>query len=250
MTGPVTPSLTGPLTGPLTRRSGASLAELVLVAWLFALVLAAAARFIEAQGRLAAMQHDRTRGAEAVRAASLILAGELRYLAPGDLAIAVPESLGVRAVRGVGVVCRADGPHLLVRYRGVRLPEPAKDSVTLVTARAPAGMPPIALVDAAPDTACGGTVRLTLEVPAPHPAAVALLHETGSYHLNGGAVRYRIGQGGRQPLTEAVFGEAAFRTAAPGPGLSLGIRLHQDSLPRLGTARYDIPLRMLNGGTP
>lgn len=233
-----------------TGRRGSSLAELVLVAWLFAFVLAAVARFAGTQGRFSAVQHDLTRGAEAVRVASLITESELRYLAPADLGPATTERIPLRAFRGGGTICRSEGDDLLVRYRGVRLPNPAKDSVVLVTAHEPQGSPSVALTAVAVDDACGGALRLTVE-SAPTPTrGLVLVYERGSYHLSEGAFRYRVGDGGRQPLTETLFAGVGFDASDPADGLSLRLELHADSLPRLGTLRYDLRLRPLNASPP
>lgn len=234
----------------MTTRRGSSLAELVLVAWLFAFVLAAVARFAGAQGRLSAVQHDRTRAAEAVRVASLITEGELRYLAPGDVGPMTTESVPLRAFRGGGILCRSEGDDLLVRYRGVRLPNPAKDSVVLVTAYEPQDAPPLALTAVAADTACGGALRLTVEPEPAFDRAVVLVYESGSYHLSGGALRYRVGNGGRQPLTETLFAVIGLDASDTADGLILRLELHPDSLPRLPSLRYDLRLRQLNTSAP
>lgn len=223
---------------------------MVLVMWLFALVLAALARFAGAQGRLIATQHDQVRAAEAVRAAALILEGELRHLTSADVGVAAAESLQVRAFRGGGVICKSEGADILVRYRGMRLPNPAKDSVLLVTAREPGGAASFGVEAGAADTACGGALRVTLTSAPEHPRGVALLYESGSYHLSSGALRYRVGRGGRQPLTEVLFHEAVFRTIASKPGLWLSLDLRVDSLPRLRRTRHELPLNALNAWSP
>lgn len=237
----------------MSTRRGSSLAELVLVAWLFALVLAALARFAGVQGRLIAAQQDRTRAAEAVRTASLVLGGELRYLTAADIVAPAAESLRVRAVRGSGVVCGTDGNDILVRYRGARLPNPRKDSLILVAAGEPAEAPPLALTGVAADDACGGSLRLTLS-GAPLPSrAVVLVYETGTYYLADAALRYRAPGAGRQPLTEAVVGPAAFAVGGPGAALRLSLELLGDSLPRLAPEHHDITFSTLHPwsqGTP
>lgn len=233
----------------MRRRCGGSLAEMVLVMWLFSLVLAALARFVGTQGRLIATQHDQVRGSEAVRTAALILEGELRHLTSADVGVAA-ESLQVRAFRGGGVICKWDGSDILVRYRGMRLPNAAKDSVLLVTARDPGGAASFAVKAGAADTACGGALRVTLAATPEDPRGLALLYESGTYHLSTGALRYRVGRGGRQPLTEVLFRQAVFRTDDSRPGLWLGLVLRADSLPRLVRTHHALPLNALNAGSP
>lgn len=234
----------------MSARRGSSLAELLLVAWLFALVLAALARFAGAQGRLAAAQQDRTRAAEAVRTASLILEGELRYLTAADVIAPAAESLRVRAVRGSGTICGTDGSDILVRYRGARLPNPRKDSLILVVGGWPAESAPRAFSGVVADQACGGALRLTLGDPPLQSRAVVLVYETGTYHLAGDALRYRAPGAGRQPLTEAVVGPAAFGVSDPGSAVELSLELLHDSLPRLAPERHHITFSTLHPWTP
>ncbi|MEJ2504364.1 MAG: hypothetical protein P8177_13800 [Gemmatimonadota bacterium] len=231
-----------PAPGP---RRGGSLAELVLAMTLFALVLTGLGRFAGAQARLAAAVSDRVRFEELVRATRLILRRELRYLAPGDLHISGSDSIGLRAVRGTGTVCEAGDRHVVVRYRGVRGPDPAKDSLLLIADgdRSGAGAA-YALASVVPDPACGGGLRLGLErEPAPGSAtALAIVFEKGSYHLSGGALRYRRGAGGRQPLTEALLRDGSL---VAGPSRSIRIRLsvHDDSLVRLTPREHRLEIR-------
>lgn len=230
-------------------RTGVTLPELILVAWLFALVLAATARFAGAQSRLVATTHDRTRVAEASRVPGTILAAELRALADRDFVALSPDSIRIRAVRGGGPLCRVHGSAAVVRYRGVRLPDPAKDSVLLVVGYNPEGVV-FPVLDAATDTSCGGALRLELGSTFDLPGGWALVFETGSYHVSGGALRYRRGGGGRQPMTESVFNGGGF-TDLGSAGLEIGLELDPDSLPRLlpaATVRVRLPL--LNRESP
>lgn len=230
------------MTGPTGTRAGATLPELILVAWLFAVVLLGLARFASAQGRLAALGYDRVRLADAARTADLILAGELRYTSALDR-VAARDSVRVRAVRGVGALCRRDGAHVWIRYRGLRAPDPDKDSILLITGSDTGGSIH-AVTASAPDSACGSGVRLSIEPPPAASAGLVLLFEPGSYHLSGGALRYRRGRAGRQPLTEALLRDGRFEV---GSG-TLVARLEPelDSLPRLDSATIDVSIRLLN----
>lgn len=214
-------------------RAGGSLAELLLVAWLFALVLLGLARFAAAQGRLSAALTDAVRAEELFRSAPLVLGRETRYLAAVDLLAASADSIRLRAIRGTGAICRGAGSRIVIRYRGVRLPDPTKDSVLVVHAGAAAGRA-LALAGSAGDTACGGGIRLDLDGDPGGAGGFAMVFETGSYHVADGAVRYRRGAAGRQPLTESLLGGGELvRIGSPGTAdIRIGLRLHRDSLPR------------------
>jgi hypothetical protein len=224
------------------RRSGAaSVAELVLVAWLFAVVMAGVAGFAMHQGRLAALQRDGVRLSEAVRTGAVILGAELRHVTGGDMVLDA-DSARIRAFRGGGPICAGDGAAVYVLYRGVRAPEPDKDSVLLMSV---AGERAAALLSAGRSPDCGGSVRLILAEPPAAPPVLALIFETGAYSLSGGAIRYRRGQGGRQPLTEALLADMAFETGPGGATVRLAPNL--DSLPRLRPGSTSFPATTLNG---
>lgn len=213
------------------NRPGVTLPELILVAWLFALVLGAVAGFAAAQGRLVALTHDRVRVGEAVRVAQVVLGAELRSLGTPDLSVLTPDSVRIRAVRGGGPVCEARGQELLVRYRGVRRPEPAKDSVVLV--RASTATPALAIAGVAADPRCGGALRLTVDGDLRDTdLGLALVFETGSYSIGDGALRYRRGAGGRQPLTETLLRGGGLSVVAPDE-LTVALRFDPGVLPRL-----------------
>lgn len=178
---------------------------------LFTFVLGGLARFVAAQGRMVRAESEGVRFSEAVRASRLILGSELRTLETHDVIAASPDSLRVRAFRGGGRICYADGAQIGVRYRGHRAPDPAKDSVVLATA---VGEDYRAVVAVAGSTCDGDGLLLELDAAVTGRAGIALVFETGAYHLANGALRYRRGEGGRQPLTEAILRPAAFREAS------------------------------------
>lgn len=211
-------------------RPGATLPELILAAWLFTFVLAALAGFAGAQGRLAALMAERVRAAELGRVAQVVLGAELRSLSRSDLTVLPPDSVRIRAFRGGGPTCAGAGPgELLVAYRGVRRPEPDKDSVLLVHGRSTDGTA-YRIVDVASARECDAGVRLTLDAHEPVPAGLALVFERGSYSVTAGALRYNRGAGGRQPLTEALLSGGVLEPR--GASLRLRLRFHPDSLPR------------------
>jgi hypothetical protein len=226
----------------MTHRPGvASLAEVLLVAALYLVVLTALARFIADQGRTAALQGDRVRFEEAVRATAVILGTEVRFLAPDNLAALAPDSIRARAFRGGGMVCEGRDQEVWVRYRGIRVPEPAKDSVLLVGNEGESVHP---LLASARSSRCGGSVQLALDRPA--GGRYALVFETGAYSLSAGALRYRRGAGGRQPLTEAILLAPRF-DADPGDGtLRAVLGPDSDSLLRLPPLSRVLGLGLLN----
>lgn len=220
----------------------------MLVAWLFALVLLALSRFAGAQGRLAAAAHERARAADLMRTTSLVLNAELRYAAAPDLTV-TPDSVRLRAVRGTGVICRRIGGVVRVRYRGVRRPDATKDSALVITDSATAGVafPVEDVATAVAEPGCGAGYRLTLD-GSPPGRGLLLVFETGSYHLVDGALRYRRGRGGRQPVTEAVLADGGFRR---GPhSLDVRLVLSDDSLPRLPAHSRATVVGLLNPDPP
>jgi hypothetical protein len=224
------------------RPGASSVAELLLVAWLFALVLGGVARFAHSQNRLAALQRDRLRVEEALRTGKLVLSGELRFQTPGDVA-AHGDSLRIRAFRGGGEVCGVDaGGALHVRYRGMRQPEPDKDSLLVVTR---VSVEPARLVSWSRSMVCAGGLQLSLEAPTDPGAAYLLLYETGAYSLAAGAIRYRRGGGGRQPLTEAIFRDLAIESA-PGRA-TFRFTADPDSLRGLQGSSWSFDVVSLNG---
>lgn len=216
--------------------------ELVVVLTLFTCVLGGLARFVAVQGRMVRAQSEGVRFSEAVRASRLILGSELRTLESHDLIASSQDSLRVRAFRGGGPICYVNGTQIGVRYRGYRAPDPAKDSVVLATA---IGEEHRAVAAVAGRTCEGEGLLLELDAEVTGRPGLALVFETGAYHLANGALRYRRGEGGRQPLIEAILRPATFRQgsrsvafhAAPAP----------DSLPTIRSG-VTVMATLLNAG--
>lgn len=146
------------------------------------------------------------------RIARTVLRRELgRGVAPIDWS-ASADSLRLRAFRGAGFVCAPgrSAEEVVVAYRGDRLPEPAKDSLEVTTVDGVTARFDLESRGAAAAPCLGADsmeVILRLGAPETLPAGAVLVRvfETGSYHFSGGALRYRVGYGGRQPLTPEVW---------------------------------------------
>lgn len=200
----------------MSRRRGASIVEAIVALFLGLFVMHLGLltmhrldRFEERVSR----RHDALLSARITRT---VLRGELARGQPArDWSVAA-DSLALRAFRGMGVVCGAPASAgtLVVAYSGDRRPDPEKDSVELTHAD---GTTSFARFDGAvpSSAACAlatpaeSVDEWTLDPPAPGGAVVARVFESGSYHLAGSALRYRIGAGGRQPLTPEVWSDGA-----------------------------------------
>lgn len=173
-------------------------------------------------------------GLETVRTVGWILSQELSGGVPGtDWWAGEGDSLGLRAFRGLALARhRTPGGEVVVCYRGVRNPNPEKDSVLVLgsdgnwRARGLAGRSSGA--EGCWDGVEGREEIWTVEEPEPQEEwYLARVFERGSYHLADGALRYRSGAGGgRQPLTAPNLREGRFRIS-PGevPGLDWHLTL-------------------------
>ena len=192
-------------------RRGASVPEAVVALLVGLLVVHLALRTVEemrsAQARLA----KRTDALVALRVGRYVVRSELRVGLRGRDWVLSDESLSLRAFRGTATVCpiRPAPDELLVRYRGTRSPDPAKDSLLLLTARGGAEVRALAGMGA-PAGSCaaagaGALAQWRLDREPAADVVLARLFERGSYHLAGSALRYERGLSGRQPLTPEVW---------------------------------------------
>jgi hypothetical protein len=199
-------------------RYGFTLVEAMVSATLGTLLLGTLAATLIVHERLARSQAEHLARADALRTHAVILRAELRMIDPGeDLRAVSTDSLALRTFRGLGVVCTSANDTLVTAYRGLREPDPAKDSILLL-GEAVSGVYPLLNVDPGPGepscplTAAARTLRFRIPGPAPR-AALALVFESGTYFVSANAFRYRRGTEGRQPLTpEWLDNASAFRT--------------------------------------
>ncbi|HEX7118712.1 MAG TPA: hypothetical protein VF212_07995 [Longimicrobiales bacterium] len=194
----------------MNARAGHTLAGFLVALVLTGLVCSALVGTFSAAQAVARRHAWMVRAREALRISGVVLGDELRFLDPrADIRAVSEDSVSIRAYRGVGTVCavESDGT-ALVRYRGLRVPEPEKDSVVVVDAIGRAR--PMPLLESGPaDGGCdarAGTTLYALSLPDPPTAgSLLLVFETGSYHLADRALRYRRGDGGRQPVTAELL---------------------------------------------
>jgi len=188
--------------------------------------------------------------ADAVRTAATVLGGELRRVDPADLRAIGPDSLALRAFRGIGAVCGSDADGAtIVHFRGDRAPEPTKDSVLWIRSGAPPATVALVAVQPVAGPGCAGPAAGELQLWRTRPPlgerGVLLLFESGTYYLLGGALRYRIGAAGRQPLTAELFVHPPTGFASRGPG-AVEYRLAPSASaadPAVAVSHFPPPLR-------
>src|SRR5262245_41016354 len=214
----------------MTRRAapGFSLVELLTALALGGLVIGTAAALLQGQVRMARRTSERIQNRETMRIATQVLQTETRWLnALRDVHAFSPESLALRAMRGAGTICQVllDGS-AVVGLNGIRSPEPAKDSVLVLRDSIQENV--LSLLAAEPFSAgCGYRDHYRVRTGAVlQPGDVVLIFEPGSYHLSERALRYRVGQAGRQPLTGESFDavRTSFLPSATGGGAALQSR--------------------------
>jgi type II secretory pathway component PulJ len=229
------------------RRDGRLLLELMVALPLIGLLGLALTTLFITQTRVTRASRERAARAEASRATASILRSELRaLLGARDVRSWSRDSIALRAFRGVAVPCDRSSA-LVVRYEGLRAPDPRKDSVLSVQA----GLETVHLLRAVRDTTlprCSharAATQVWLLDPAPTAAGILMPFETGTYSLGEGALRYRSGSGGRQPITEEILDTRASRFDAP--SIDSVTAVHVTVQTRLGPAPPRLlQIRLLN----
>lgn len=234
---------------PERGRGGHTLVELLVGMLVLGLLTTVSIGLLAVELRLVREAASLAEAGNAARFAARLLRAELRPVVPGpDVRGQGLDSTSQRVFRGSGIVCSASGTSAEVRYRGIRDPDPAKDSVLLLT---PAGEFAAPLVSVGPPAAPAcvaspGELRFHLAwadtlVPGP----TLLVFESGTWHLSGGALRYERGAGGRQPVTAAVLNDDSTDiTAEAVAGATTAIRLRLSAAPAGSPARHGL-LRIL-----
>jgi prepilin-type N-terminal cleavage/methylation domain-containing protein len=227
---------------------GFTLVELLVVVLLTAVVVQGGWVVFGTFRKAARKAGEGAQGLETVRTAGWILEEEFSGSVPlRDWWSGGGDSVSLRAFRGLAFV-EAPEPAGGVRvcYRGIRIPNVEKDSVLLLGGNG--RWTAHALVGRTKGTpGCGGMEMTWTEIWQLEPEwsgqVFARIFERGSYHFSGGALRYRRGWGGRQPLTPMRVGEGTFSSAPGTPeGLHWSLRESRpagglDTVPWLGTVR-------------
>lgn len=225
---------------------GATLLDALLAVLLGSLLLTAALRLlVGVQGgtRTLIARSDRL---QAVRLTEAVA----RIDGPGRAGGETGEVLEVRAFRGTGVACSWGGG--LVVVRGVRLPDPGKDSVRILGEDGRWRGHRLVSAEDRPEGEClvsgpGRRQRWTVDPEPELPWVAGRYFERGSYHLADGAVRYRRGRGGRQPLTpELLHPESRFVSTPWGLRAELRFRPARGGVEAVGGA----PERMWHVAVP
>ncbi len=201
---------------PREREAGFSVVETIVALLLLGLLAGLAWSTLSRQRHVGFDLAQRADGLETVRTVAWVLGEELSNGRQGlDWQVAGGDSLSLRAFRGIGLVeGRSGSPRTMtVCFRGIRSPAPEKDSLLLLGGDGRWRV--VALEGRNADSAgCQGLEGWSREAwtvsQMGTDAVLARLFERGSYHLSGGALRYRRGRGGRQPLTPEVIEDGSF----------------------------------------
>lgn len=235
------------------RRGGFSLVELVVALAVCGVVTASLLGVLAGVQRLARSQGVRLERAEALRIAESVLANELRFLEPrADIYDWAADSVALRAYRGGGVVCGVVNGSILVRYRGVRAPEPAKDSLLVIDAPGRERAVPLASssrVEGGCALRDGEALYRLHADEATAVGAFVLVFESGSYHLSGSALRYRRGLSGRQPLTPELLDDGASAFTLRPDGSAFEGVLVLEPMAGVGPGAARVRVALLNGAS-
>lgn len=210
-------------------RAGWSLLEVVVSLALLGLLAAAAAGAVEGHRRALSAAIHRGEEEESLRVVRGVLREELAVgRTPVDW-MAGGDSIVLRAYRGWAVVCPSGSGarDWRVASGGIRRLDPSKDSLQVlgVDGRWRASLPTwVSGRPAGCDDPDGSEWWRPETAPVAMPVFVRV-YERGTYLLVDGALRYRRGRGGRQPLTPLFLGEPAATVQVQGSGLHLQLEL-------------------------
>lgn len=197
------------------------LLELVTGSVLLGLLCAMCASLLHSQAALLKEVSGRLAETTSVRTARDILLAELRDLRPEDIRAVARDSIALRVFRGWGIACSPRG----IRYSGLRAVDAGKDSMLI--AETPSGF-----TGGGPANDCGGlnnVIRVNPNRPLT-PGSPVLFFETGTYYLANGALRYRRGREGRQPVTDELLDDRFSRLVPESAALRIDLKSKRGSL--------------------
>jgi hypothetical protein len=202
------------------RKPGRMLLELVVVLPILGALGVMMSSLFITHARIARLTRERARATETVRLTAGVLRSDLRWLQPEhDLQAWSGDSVRLRSFRGLAVPCaRTEPERVLVHYSGLRQPDPDKDSVLVI---APAGESVFALHALRDST--GSCASWQLSAPAA-TLGILLVFESGAYSLTDGALRYRVGASGRQPITDEIIDSNRSRFSNSAFSLSITLK--------------------------
>ena len=226
---------------PSGAARGFSIPEALVALLLGAVVMQGAWRLLLAQRTAGRTLAHRAEALQTARIVHTVLHRELRGALPSrDRSAPAADSLGLRAFRGFAFLCPSgkSGDRLIAHYRGIRDPNPAKDSILVLTAEHRwVAVKLVATRSSAErcSESLDGKARAWLLARPVSSGGIGKLFERGSYHLHDRALRYRSGRGGRQPLTAPDLGEDSGLAGVEGGGVALLLRPSpSDSTPGFG----------------
>jgi hypothetical protein len=202
------------------REAGISLPEALLAILILFLAVPSAISVFSQFRTAVAGGEARSEGLETVRTVAWLLAEELSGGRPfRDWQAGPGDSVSLRAYRGLGVVSPGfNGTGgLPVCYRGLRNPNPEKDSVLLLGKDGRWKAHDLAARIQSSDECDGGRNETWDLLPPPGNPVLARVFENGSYHFADGALRYRRGRGGRQPITPERIESGSLKARSGGP---------------------------------
>ncbi len=189
----------------MRSRAGVALLELIVAAVLSTIVVAAAVLLLQTQGTVGRMITTRSERNDATRSAFAILRAELRHHTSSDIHAVGRDSIASRIFRGFAIVCGFNAPDVFVRYKGLRLPNPAKDSALQVGPENAVAIASVRADSAACPRNAGDQILALRWSAPPRVGASWIIFESGSYHVSTHALRYRQSAGTRQPVTTDAF---------------------------------------------
>lgn len=230
----------------MKHRPGTTLIELTTVLAMLGIVLGACGMLLHSQSMLFRNVSERAGIDEALRTARGVLRAEVRNAAAGDIHAIGKDSVALRVFRGWAIVCGVSAGQTTLRYRGLRDPDDTKDSLLIVGPERVSGF----RASGAQPTGCPRNAEEQLIVVTPaltmRPGIVLLFFETGAYHLANGALRYRRGAEGRQPLTDDELDERHSQFASQNGGRGLSLILRGVAVGKASPLMSETPIAFLN----